>query len=338
MSNQPNKTAKTLCCVRECNNDANNVFDEMPFCAEHYDIASTYERVVKAFCDTPEDKLLSSNGSLTVSIPYHLMDDPRVVAKLMSMAPERARRAAHQMKNEIRNAPVKAQSAVQEVQMKNDSPKSMFAEPTPAAPPAPPAPPAPSAALPISDYVSAPTPYATTSVHPMFSQLTSMPETSTVMTRALDKIKRSASDATVRVAAVQFRETVKGPMLALIKRNVAPRNKTMHRQINEWAETDFGKACMDAILSLGLEALPMSVHVKYPFVVTLAAELRTSAMTNVANPLVSLLLGPVQQMAASFFDENAEPETLYGPAKILTEAAQKVSAHIEVKDTSKVTS
>ena len=98
-------------------------------------------------------------------------------------------------------------------------------------------------------------------------------------------LKQDVKDAGVRVASKQISQTVKGSLVALMKKQKMSRSQLKH--FSDFLETEAGTVFLDLVMGWGLTYAPMiSADTR---VQAVAEEFRVKAMSNAGNLLVESL-------------------------------------------------
>ena len=152
-----------------------------------------------------------------------------------------------------------------------------------------------------------------------------MSETKSTLEVALDE----GAEVTTRLAAKQLMKLLREPLVAAICGHLGQDDPSMRAKVGAFLDSDLGKGLLTGCVSLGLMALPKGMA---PAQVTaLVGELRVSALTDIGDSAVDLLMKPLRQVMCNFFT----PEVL---AALPQESAQaRVSVPVEVAVTEPAT-
>ncbi|MBL8603639.1 MAG: hypothetical protein JNK72_17065 [Myxococcales bacterium] len=117
------------------------------------------------------------------------------------------------------------------------------------------------------------------------------------ITPVLKTLEADAGEAAWRLAGSQFVKLAREPIVALLSRHLAPDDASLRARIAMFLETELGTSLLSALLSVGLQALPVS---QGEVTTRLARELRVRAMAGAGDVVADVLMGPLRQVAAMY--------------------------------------
>lgn len=115
--------------------------------------------------------------------------------------------------------------------------------------------------------------------------------------KIVQKLAPEAIDAAWRMARMQFVKNTKEPTVALLLRHLAPDDESMRAKLAAFLDTDLGTALFEAVLSVGLSALPTLPGLP---TARLAQELRIDSMARVGDSVADVVMGPLRQIAVMY--------------------------------------
>lgn len=113
----------------------------------------------------------------------------------------------------------------------------------------------------------------------------------------LKTLEADAGEAAWRLAGSQFVKLAREPIVALLSRHLAPDDPSLRARIAGFLETELGASLLAALLSVGLQALPMG---QSEMTSKLARELRVKAMAGAGDAVADVLMGPLRQVAVLY--------------------------------------
>ncbi len=113
----------------------------------------------------------------------------------------------------------------------------------------------------------------------------------------LKTLEADAGEAAWRLAGSQFVKLAREPIVGLLSRHLAPDDASLRTRIAGFLETELGTSLLSALLSVGLQALPMG---QSEMTSKLARELRVKAMAGAGDAVADVLMGPLRQVAVLY--------------------------------------
>lgn len=111
-----------------------------------------------------------------------------------------------------------------------------------------------------------------------------------------EALEIDAKDAAYRLAGRQFVKLTREPIVAFLEGHLGKDDPSIRAKIGAFLDTELGEALVATMLSLGLSAMPKTVG-EIPAI--LSKELRVKAMTDIADVVADLLMGPLRQVLSS---------------------------------------